>query len=173
MAGVTLAYVLGCAGTWMIAQSGYAGAPINGDRATIRYALGAPDAFRGDEPTWSTEGDSDAALFWQYELPKTLVSFDPVTDRSTSITCLQDARSSGAPCPGVLGVRIGDLEQDVLEVIGTPTSSSISNGRKTLHYEEVGYDFVLERLRVIGVRSTPSEGGALNSLGRFLIWLVP
>lgn len=173
MALVTAGYLVGCGGTWFIAKSGYAGAPTGGDRATVRYALGTPEMFSDDGKTWTSKGDFGTAAFWRYSTPNLVVAYSPQTDLTTSITCHQDVSASGAPCPGVLGVEPDFVEQDVLEVLGTPTSQTISNGRKSMHYEEVGYDFVLERLRVVGVRATPSRAGLFDSIGRFLIWLVP
>lgn len=173
MALISLAYLIGCGGTWVIAKIGYINAPIRGDQATVRYALGTPDRYSVDGQSWLKQGDADGARMWRYSSPHILVVYDPSTVRSESITCIQEPTGSSAACPGVLGVKIGDAEQDILEILGTPTYESIANGRKTVHFQEVGYSFILERLHVVGIRKTPSEGDLLGSVNRFLIWLIP
>lgn len=173
MAVLAAAYLAGSGVTWLIARSGYAGAPIDSDRATVRYALGAPDLVSNDGQTWTPKGDFETAVFWRYASPHVTVAYGPETGRVTAITCLQNAGIAGAPCPGVLGIKMDDDEQAVFEALGAPSSQSISGGRKTMRFDEVGYDVVLERLRVVGVRATQSRFGYFESMGRFVIWLVP
>lgn len=173
MGGLTILYLLGCGASWTIAKSVYVGTPINGDRANVRYALGGPDAFSNDGQGWITKGDPETARLWHYSSPNLVVTYSPESDRAISIACVQNATLSGAVCPGALGVGVDQDEQDVFEVLGTPSSETLANGRKTLHYDEVGYDFVLERRKVIGIRARQANGGLFDSLSRFFIWMIP
>lgn len=141
------------------------------DRSTVSYVLGRPDFTRpGGQAAWTAGGDRGNPE-WLYKSPLILVRFDRSTGLMTSLVCQEDPKES---CPANLGVQIGDIEDQVYEVLGAPTSEYLlEDGRKVMRYQDVGHDFVLERLRVKSVRVYPDNGDLPTKLVRLLVWMLP
>jgi len=174
MSLVSVAYGCATAVTWYTESMGYAGVPLGGNWQSVQYILGTPNLVRSaDGEQWIKTTNPSNYDQWQYQEPFVTVRFNPNSKRAETVYCQNPDFAESSACPESLGVKIGDNEQNVLEMLGTPTYQRISGGKKIMAYSAVGRDVVLERSRVIGVRAFSPEGSFLAVIYRYALWLIP
>ena len=80
---------------------------------------------------------------------------------------------SASECPSALGFSVGDTEDSLYKRLGPPTSEGIVNGVKAMHYNDIGFTFLLERgqIRRIVLQQTSQRLGAM--IGRYVRWAIP
>ena len=140
----------------------------------VVYALGKPAYSRaGDTDDWKS-GEPGGNSDWLYANMVMRVRFDPANDTVTSLSCLEDHPLAKESCPATLGIRVGDVEDDLYDVLGAATNETLlPDGKKVMRYQDIGHDFVLERFEVKSIRVYPDNGNLLSKLSRMFIWMLP
>ena len=140
----------------------------------VVYALGKPDYTRADDQGEWKQGEPGNDRDWLYTSLLMRVRFDPQTGFVTSLSCQEDHPLAKESCPANLGVRVGDIEDDLYDVLGAPSSEYLlADGRKVMRYQDIGHDYVLEQFEVKSVRVYPDNGNWFAKLGRLVIWMLP
>lgn len=143
-------------------------------RSDVVYALGKPDLSRADDQGEWKPGEPGASTDWLYKDLLMRVRFDPATGFVTGLSCQEDHPLAKESCPANLGINVGDVEDDLYEVLGAPGSEHLlPDGRKVMRYPDIGHDFVLEQFVVKSVRVYPDNGNWFAKLGRMLVWMLP
>ena len=178
----TAAYLAIGAGTFIDDSFSYAEVyladPGRGFRKAVAsdvvYALGKPAYSRPtDQGDWKP-GEPGDNPDWLYANMIMRVRFDPANGTVTSLSCLEDHPLAKESCPTTLGVRVGDVEDDLYDALGAPTNEILlPDGKKVMRYQDIGHDFVLERFEVKSIRVYPDNGNWLSKLFRMFIWMLP
>lgn len=143
----------------------------------IRYSYGRPmQIFDAARSVWTDVGPAtavDRSARWAYALPsggRLEVRFDG--GRATRFTCAHPDGGSYA-CPPILGVKLGDLEDEIAMRIGNPTRFAIDGTTKTMWYDDIGMELKLLRFRVVAISVNADQQGLGPKIMRYFRTLVP
>jgi hypothetical protein len=97
------------------------------------------------------------------------LEFDAHSMRISSIGCYSQSKTD---CPQIFGISTGMSEDDVLRILGKPTTESLDGTVKRLEYDDIGLNVYLsKRFSYYIVKRSPNEDGfpwsrflSLNSL---------
>jgi hypothetical protein len=149
----------------------YKSISIGNKKSEVEYKLGIPtavlkepeanDPYYPDLIVYKVGGDELGAnslpkgddftkyLYWVYPGPVT-VQFDKggsvQSVDCTSLSIVKDA------CPPLLGMRIGDTEEHLSDVLGIPNYAKYDNTTKAVFYQKWGVEFILEKQKVYSMK---------------------
>lgn len=108
----------------------------------------------GVYPAGTSAKDYD---YWAYERnPDTTATLVGFRDKMVSrISCASTVFSYD--CPPVLGVRIGDAEDQVIAKLGQPSEKKLNNDTKTLSYPKLSLRIALKTQRVYIITLTNTQ----------------
>jgi hypothetical protein len=110
---------------------------VGSSEGDVRYMLGPPR---------STEQNG---RIYRYEERGALVTVRFGADGSMeSITCSPLKPEYAGRCGPILGIRIGEIEDNVVVRLGAPTRQSYVGDDKLMHYDGLGVTFHMRRYRV-------------------------
>jgi hypothetical protein len=178
--------------------SAVAGMTLGDTRGEVKYKLGVPPTVSGsNEPgeagarAYYTDAQSDPAnalpdgadidnyRIWSYNNgslsgPHIDLTFDGSSGRVSKITCIDHSDPPSGYCGRLLGVGIGDPEDRLTSVLGTPTRQFIDErlGTKSMDYADIGAAFLLAKQRVYGIAIVGTGIQKQPPWDRFLMWYL-
>lgn len=151
--------------------------PLGSTQDDVRYGYGRPNqVFDAIDRRWATVSAAtpvDQHARWAYALPsggRLEVRFDG--GRASRVSCTHP-EGGGYACAPTLGIRLGDLEDDVAMRIGDPTRYEITGTTKTMWYDDLGLELKLLRFRVVAVALDARQQGLGAKIMRYFRTLVP
>jgi len=146
-------------------QSEYLDLALGMTKAEVVYIKGTPtnvavaDREDGREKMIKTENIEEGLKiedfnYWSYSGDKEQhidIDFDKAGSGVIGIGCYSRSRQG---CPSILGISTGNSEEDVLRRFGEPDTEEITNGVKTMYYEDsnILVNLKQEKVHFIGVR---------------------
>lgn len=160
---IACTYILTTLFNFYVAITGYSGVLFGSSPERVRYVLGEPVAESIASP---------GTKMWRFERPPITVGLAPGGSGAFSVRCDRTEKLGLSSCPAALGLKIGSSEGEVIAALGSPSSESIIGGKKAITYDEVGHQFILERLEVVSIRAYDRKP-SFGTLLKYIVWAIP
>jgi hypothetical protein len=173
---------------------------LGDDREEVLYRLGSPpfvlgEPEKGDWGYWqkvfyTDNSDPKNAMpadksindfySWSYRPDSSVIGtgsitvmFAKVEKQVRSISCMDDEFRPAGVCPDLVGVAIGDSEEDVQRKLGEPMRFKRDGVSKTLRYDDIGVEFLLTKGKVYQLRKVQPNGPVGQIALRYLHTFAP
>jgi hypothetical protein len=136
-------------------QTEYAGLRLGMTMAEAKYVKGIPDFVVDNTPIRTSNLDEGKKIEeyrdWRYADSTLQLVFNDDNNLLGAIAC-----SSASACPEILGITIGDSEQQLLSKLGQPSTAKIDGLVKEMNYSSLGVlvDLRQQKIFMFGIHDT-------------------